>query len=113
MIAPGVIYILTGPQNYRGISADLLETRRGIIDEFPSPPFSLARSGKIQLPIRDTMKHISLTLKEITRHISPALPCAALLSRATRARCGRNRDFAIINRTNSTRYILGRVKPGD
>lgn len=100
MIAPGVIYILTGRQNYGGISADLLETRRGIIDEiFRSPALQSRVQGKIQLPIRDTVKHISLTLKEITRTYFTGASLRGFTVGATRrAMRAQSRFRSIINR---------------
>jgi len=103
MIVPGIIYILTGPR-ITGISADLLETRREIIGEFRA--LRSVRKSSITNP--DTMKHASLTptltLKEITRHISTALPSPRLYFRATRDTRTQSR-FTVINRQTVFRGV--------
>jgi len=102
MIVPGIIYILTGPR-ITGISADLLETRE-IIGEFRA--LRSVRKSSITNP--DTMKHASLTLtltlKEITRHISTALPSPRLYFRATRDTRTQSR-FTVINRQTVFRGV--------
>lgn len=107
MIAPGVIYILTGPR-ITGISVDLLENSSSRNYRWISRSSVGVRKNSITNP--DTIKHTSLTLtlKEITRHISTALP-SRLYFRATRETRAQSR-FTVINR--QTGYS-GSVQPDD